>query len=203
MRLAPPATPRMRPDVRPTKLTRRSASPRGYVFKMMASVSRAGIRCRRADATSNAIPKPVRTARTRGTILLIIRANATQFFPAKKRREPLNIFQHWSRFYCEPERLCAHTLSPAADIARFRARKRRCRGLAYCPRLRPAGAKPPQRVSIILQISRGCPLLTASLDRRNLRDLKPQAFLLINGVVAMADALQNSFCPERTSTTFC
>src|SRR5882757_2808563 len=102
MRLAPPATPRMRPDVRPTKLTRRSASPRGYVFKMMASVSRAGIRCRRADATSNAIPKPVRTARTRGTILLIIRANATQFFPAKNRHEPLNIFQHWSGSIASP-----------------------------------------------------------------------------------------------------
>src|SRR5580693_2899103 len=54
MRRAPPATPRMRPEVRPRKLTRRSASPRGNVFKMMASVSRAGIRCRRADAASNA-----------------------------------------------------------------------------------------------------------------------------------------------------
>src|SRR3984893_19376096 len=43
----------MRPDDRPRKLTRRSASPRGKVFRMMASVSRAGIRCRRADAASN------------------------------------------------------------------------------------------------------------------------------------------------------
>src|ERR1700752_4528488 len=33
----------MRPEVRPRKLTRRSASPSGKVFKMMASVSRAGI----------------------------------------------------------------------------------------------------------------------------------------------------------------
>src|SRR6202007_3453809 len=49
MRLAPPATPRMRPEVRPRKLTRRSASPSGKVFRMMASVSRAGMRCRRAD----------------------------------------------------------------------------------------------------------------------------------------------------------
>jgi len=39
----------MRPEVRPTKLTRRSASPSGKVFRMMASVSRAGMRCRRAD----------------------------------------------------------------------------------------------------------------------------------------------------------
>src|SRR5262250_594485 len=33
----------MRPDVLPKKLTRRSASPSGNVFRMMASVSRAGI----------------------------------------------------------------------------------------------------------------------------------------------------------------
>src|SRR5271157_6552890 len=39
----------MRPDERPRKLTRRSASPSGKVFRMMASVSRAGIGCRRAD----------------------------------------------------------------------------------------------------------------------------------------------------------
>src|SRR5208337_2178303 len=38
----------MRPDERPRKLTRRSASPSGKVFRMMASVSRAGIGCRRA-----------------------------------------------------------------------------------------------------------------------------------------------------------
>src|SRR5271169_462522 len=34
----------MRPELRPRKLTRRSASPRGKVFRMMASVSRAGMR---------------------------------------------------------------------------------------------------------------------------------------------------------------
>src|SRR5215469_3883548 len=39
----------MRPELRPRKLTRRSASPSGKVFRMMASVSRAGMRCRRAD----------------------------------------------------------------------------------------------------------------------------------------------------------
>src|SRR5262249_42801422 len=43
MRRAPAATPRRRPDERPKKLTRRSASPSGHVFRMMASVSRAGI----------------------------------------------------------------------------------------------------------------------------------------------------------------
>src|SRR5215470_17720652 len=47
MRRAPAATPRMRPELRPKKLTRRSASPSGKVFKMMASVSRAGMKCRR------------------------------------------------------------------------------------------------------------------------------------------------------------
>src|SRR5215471_15389022 len=47
MRRAPAATPRMRPELRPKKLTRRSASPSAKVFKMMASVSRAGMKCRR------------------------------------------------------------------------------------------------------------------------------------------------------------
>src|SRR5258707_15881991 len=47
MRRARAATPRMRPDVRPRKLTRRSASPSAKVFKMMASVSRAGMKCQR------------------------------------------------------------------------------------------------------------------------------------------------------------
>src|SRR5215468_11232007 len=47
MRRAPAATPRIRPELRPRKLTRRSASPSGKVFKMMASVSRAGMKCRR------------------------------------------------------------------------------------------------------------------------------------------------------------
>src|SRR6266850_1164257 len=47
MRRAPAATPRMRPEVRPRKLTRRSASPSAKVFKMMASVSRAGMKCQR------------------------------------------------------------------------------------------------------------------------------------------------------------
>src|SRR4029450_10675118 len=42
----------MRPDERPKKLTRGSASPKGKVFKMMASVSLAGILCRRADCAS-------------------------------------------------------------------------------------------------------------------------------------------------------
>src|ERR1700719_4751934 len=37
----------MRPEVRPRKLTRRSASPSAKVLRMMASVSRAGMKCRR------------------------------------------------------------------------------------------------------------------------------------------------------------
>src|ERR1700693_5385980 len=51
MRRPPEATPRMRPEERPRKLTRRSSSPSGKVFKMMASVSRAGMRCRRAEVS--------------------------------------------------------------------------------------------------------------------------------------------------------
>jgi sulfofructose kinase len=49
-RRAPLATPRKRPEVRPRKLTRRSASPSGKVLRMMASVSRAGMTGRRADS---------------------------------------------------------------------------------------------------------------------------------------------------------
>src|SRR6266853_1375102 len=55
MRRAPEATPRTRPDERPKKLTRRSASPKGKVFRMMASVSRAGMSSRRADAAPDKI----------------------------------------------------------------------------------------------------------------------------------------------------
>src|SRR5271163_2648619 len=61
-RRAPEATPRTRPEVRPKKLTRRSASPRGKVFRMMASVSRAGMSGRRADdALATAITRSIRT----------------------------------------------------------------------------------------------------------------------------------------------
>jgi hypothetical protein len=52
---APEATPRIRPDVRPKKLTRRSASPSEKVFKMIASVSLAGMSCRRADASPDTL----------------------------------------------------------------------------------------------------------------------------------------------------
>src|SRR5208282_974358 len=55
IRRAPEATPRMRPDVRPKKLTRRSASPSEKVFKIMASVSLAGMICRRADAAPDTL----------------------------------------------------------------------------------------------------------------------------------------------------
>src|SRR5882724_6383356 len=43
MRRAPEAAPRIRPELRPRKLTRRSASPSGKVFRMIASVSLAGM----------------------------------------------------------------------------------------------------------------------------------------------------------------
>src|SRR3974390_3354068 len=58
IRRAPAATPRMRPEVRPRKRTGRSASPSGKVFRMMASVSRAGIRSRRADSRAQGEPQP-------------------------------------------------------------------------------------------------------------------------------------------------
>src|SRR6266849_5091739 len=77
-RRAPAATPRIRPEERPRKLTRRSASPSGNVFRMMASVSRAGMSCRRADLASNEFQHTARTARTRRTIVNTIRAAATQ-----------------------------------------------------------------------------------------------------------------------------
>src|ERR1700675_741882 len=68
MRRAPAATPRMRPEVRPRKLTRRSASPSAKVLRMMASVSRAGMKCRH-DRLGRAVQKVSgqagRTCRTR------------------------------------------------------------------------------------------------------------------------------------------
>src|SRR5258707_363547 len=68
MRRAPAATPRMRPEVRPRKLTRRSASPSAKVLRIMASVSRAGMKCRR-DRLERGIRKVSgqagRTCRTR------------------------------------------------------------------------------------------------------------------------------------------
>src|SRR6184192_4431597 len=57
-RRAPAATPRSRPEVRPRKLTTRSASPSGNVFRMMASVSRAGMGSRRADAAPDNCETP-------------------------------------------------------------------------------------------------------------------------------------------------
>src|SRR5882762_8868546 len=68
MRRAPAATPRMRPEVRPRKLTRRSASPSAKVLRIMASVSRAGMKCQR-DRLERGIRKVSgqagRTCRTR------------------------------------------------------------------------------------------------------------------------------------------
>src|ERR1700720_273929 len=68
MRRAPAATPRMRPEVRPRKLTRRSASPSAKVLRMMASVSRAGMKCRRdrlERGTRKVSGQAERTCRTR------------------------------------------------------------------------------------------------------------------------------------------
>src|SRR5205823_10108157 len=65
-RRAPAATPRSRPEVRPRKLTTRSASPSGNVFRMMASVSRAGMGSRRADAAPDKCDTS--EARTRGPL---------------------------------------------------------------------------------------------------------------------------------------
>src|SRR5215467_5924266 len=66
MRRAPAATPRRRPDERPKKLTSRSASPSGNVFKMMASVSRAGIMSARRQRFAHcaALRKPQTQKRT-------------------------------------------------------------------------------------------------------------------------------------------
>src|ERR1700739_3062665 len=68
MRRAPAATPRMRPEVRPRKLTRRSASPSAKGSSMMASVSRAGMKCRRdrLERRVRKVPEQAgRTCRTR------------------------------------------------------------------------------------------------------------------------------------------
>src|SRR3989442_10974445 len=78
MRRAPAATPRTRPEERPKKLTRRSASPRGNVFRMMASVSRAGMSSRRADAAPDTLQHSVRNARTRRAIVNTIGALIAQ-----------------------------------------------------------------------------------------------------------------------------
>src|SRR5439155_2732512 len=79
----PAATPRTRPDERPRKLTRRSASPRGNVFRMMASVSLAGMSSRRADAAPDNLERAVRSARTRRAIVITTRAHVAQCFGAR------------------------------------------------------------------------------------------------------------------------
>src|SRR4029077_715844 len=87
-RRAPAATPRIRPEERPKKLTRRSASPRGNVFRMMASVSRAGMSSRRADAAPDALQHSVRNARTRRTIVNITRALIAQCLRREIHEKP-------------------------------------------------------------------------------------------------------------------
>src|SRR5947208_13040620 len=66
-------------DERPRKLTRRSASPRGNVFRMMASVSRAGMSSRRADAAPDQLPFSARNTRARRTIVITTRALLVQY----------------------------------------------------------------------------------------------------------------------------
>src|SRR5215472_4137776 len=78
MRRAPAATPRMRPELRPKKLTRRSASPSGKVFKMMASVSRAGMKCRRVRLGRGIRRVSEQAGRTCRTKLNNIEAKAEQ-----------------------------------------------------------------------------------------------------------------------------
>src|SRR5579863_3032818 len=68
----------MRPELRPKKLTRRSASPSEKVFRMMASVSLAGMKCRRADAAPDHPLRYVRFARTRGIDLITTHPSLAQ-----------------------------------------------------------------------------------------------------------------------------
>src|SRR5271155_1044932 len=91
MRRAPEATPRMRPELRPKKLTRRSASPSEKVFKMMASVSLAGMSCRRADAFTNDFQSHVRFVRTRRVKLITTHARATQCLRGVWRKNSQNV----------------------------------------------------------------------------------------------------------------
>src|SRR5882724_486884 len=119
MRRAPAATPRTRPDARPRKLTRRSASPSGNVFRMMASVSRAGMSCRRADAASNELPHNARTACTRGTIVNTIRALAAQSLGGNFCRIP---------GIAEPENLRLKNAAYAFSGARAREKPSYSRG---------------------------------------------------------------------------
>src|SRR5690349_16750728 len=68
----------MRPELRPKKLTRRSASPSEKVFRMIASVSLAGMECRRADAAPDDPLRYVRFARIRGTDLITTHPSLAQ-----------------------------------------------------------------------------------------------------------------------------
>src|SRR5271166_3564291 len=68
----------MRPELRPRKLTRRSASPSGKVFKMMASVSRAGMKCRRARLGRGVQRVSTQAGRTCRTNLNTIGRGASQ-----------------------------------------------------------------------------------------------------------------------------
>src|SRR5215469_14166027 len=87
MRRAPAATPRSRPEARPKKLTRRSASPSGNVFRMMASVSRAGMTCRRADGASLSARHNIHREQKR-IKFFITRFPASQLFAPLSRAKP-------------------------------------------------------------------------------------------------------------------
>src|SRR4029450_4382569 len=103
----------MRPDERPKKLTRRSASPKGKVFKMMASVSLAGTPCRRADCASLSAYK-----------LKAERKRESNFLPHAPllRNFPGRFFKS---FFGEPSGVCGRIgggLSPqGCALLRFRA----------------------------------------------------------------------------------
>src|SRR5437899_9523322 len=68
----------MRPDVRPRKLTRRSASPSAKVLRMMASVSRAGMKFWRARLRRRVRKVPEQAGRTCRTRLNTTGEEASQ-----------------------------------------------------------------------------------------------------------------------------
>src|SRR5260370_39233682 len=68
----------MRPDVRPRKLTRRSASPSAKVLRMMASVSRAGMKFKRDRLGRRVRKVPEQAGRTCRTRLNTTGEEASQ-----------------------------------------------------------------------------------------------------------------------------
>src|SRR5690348_829322 len=109
----------MRPELLPKKLTRRSASPSEKVFKMMASVSLAGMSCRRADAWPDTMQSDVRFARTRRTHLITIHARATQCLRsiAAKKAVCHEKKMHWSDAFATSSRKAPATAPKARERA--------------------------------------------------------------------------------------